>query len=247
MKLRQLFALLLLFLLCVATIGCSRTADNENATVAEPSSKDHEESRLAIPLPREYDAIIRNLIAAYPWNDDGEAVVPENPELSYLYRQSAALSDIGFSLMDLDNNGQEELIISDIHKSFIYDVYTISNGNATHLFDSGERYRYYLFENGYLEYQWSGGAAVSGQDFYKLDNGALCFVERIVLDNYHALDLGMISDISEANHHDYYFRSESVQAEDYQLISCDEATNAIEDHRNANKPLMIEYVLLSEY
>lgn len=198
-------------------------------------------------LPDEYDVIINNIINAYPWNGDNATMFPENPELSYMYRRNSALSEIGFALIDLDNNGQAELIVSDINSPFIYDLYTISDGEAIHLFDSGERYCYYLYENGYLEYQWSGGSAATGYDFYRLNDGTLDFIERITYDVQHALDIGMIGDISEANDVDCCFRSESEQPEDYILITSEEATNIIEAYRNANKLLSVEYTLLSEY
>ena len=138
------------------------------------------------------------------------------------------------------------MIISDINKPFIYDLYTISDGETIHLVDSGERYCYYLYENGYLENQWSGGVS-TGYDFYRLDGGTLDFVERITSDAQHAMDIGMIGDISEANDNDCYFRSESDQPEDYKPITSEEATKIMEDYRNANQPLIIEYTLLSEY
>ncbi len=230
-------SIILLVLLCIS-LSLSACAQNDAANIDANSP--------TVPLPKEYDVIINNIINAYPWNDDETTMVPENPELSYMYRRNSALSEIGFALIDLDNNGQKELVISDISKPFIYDLYTISEGEVIHLVDSGERYRYYLYENGYLENQWSGGVS-TGYDFYRLDGGTLDFVERITSDAQHAMDIGMISDISEANDNDFYFRSESDQPADYKSVTSDEATKIMEDYRNANQPLIIEYTLLSDY
>lgn len=230
-------SIILLVLLCIS-LSLSACAQNDAANIDANST--------VVQLPHEYDVIINNIINAYPWNDDETAVVPENPELSYMYRRNSALSEIGFALIDLDNNGQKELVISDINKPYIYDLYTISDGEAIHLVDSGERYCYYLYENGYLENQWSGGVA-AGYDFYRLDGGNLDFVERITSDTQHAMDIGMIRDISEANDNDFYFRSESDQPADYKSVTSDEATKIMEDYRNANQPLIIEYTLLSDY
>ena len=173
-------------------------------------------------------------------------MVLENPELSYMYRRNSELSEVGFALIDLDGNGQEELIISDPSK-FVYDLYTISNGKAVHLFDSGERYCYVLRENGIVENSWSSSAVTSGHDFYKLNDGELVFIERITLDAYHALDAGVIDDLSQANDDNCFFRSESENEDDYKLVTSDEAIKAIEIYQNANKTLNIEYTLLSEY
>lgn len=253
-----------LFLVCMALLlsACSINDTNSTPPVQESTAStgstgstertDSTDSTASTDgaikmLPLEYDAIINHIIHAYPWNDDDQTMVPENPELSYMYRRSDSLADIGFALIDLDDNGQEELIIADISTPFLFDLYTISDGKAVHLADSGERYQYYVCENGYLEYQWSGGAGLSGHDFYQIKDGSLCFVERITMDANHALNIGLIEDIAEANDNAYYFRSTSDQYEDYEFISPDEATNAIEAYQNANKPLVIEYTLLSEY
>lgn len=230
-------SIILLVLLCIS-LSLSACTQNDAANIDANST--------VVQLPHEYDVIINNIINAYPWNDDETTMVPENPELSYMYRRNSTLSEIGFALIDLDNNGQKELVISDISKPFIYDLYTISEGEAIHLVDSGERYCYFLYENGYLENQWSGGVS-TGYDFYRLDGSTLDFVDRITSDAQHAMNIGMISDISEANDNDFYFRSESDQPADYKSVSSDEATKIMEDYRNANQPLIIAYTLLSEY
>ena len=197
-------------------------------------------------IPHEYHLILSNIINAFPWNNNDQNIVPENSELSYMYRRNSALSEVGFALIDLDGNGQEELIISDPSK-FVYDVYTISNGKAVHLFDSGERCFYILRENGIVENSWSGSAATSGHDFYKLNDGKLNFVERITLDAYHALDAGLIHDLSESNEDNCFFRSNSEDEKDYKTVSSDEAIKTIENYQNANKELEIEYTFLSDY
>ena len=239
-------------LLCLAFVfslsACTdQTSSNENNfNDSSDTTVSNQNPNGFISLPNEYDVIINNIINAYPWNDDDINMVLENPELSYMYRQNSELSEIGFALIDLDGNGQEELIIADPSK-FVYDLYTISNGKAVHLFDSGERYCYVLRENGLVENSWSSSAVTSGHDFYKLNDGELVFIERITLDAYHALDAGVIDDLSQANDDNCFFSSESENEDDYKLVTSDEAIKAIETYQNANKTLNIEYTLLSEY
>lgn len=237
-----------LFLICISLFfsGCV----NNNTTKGESENTTSETGKNITstePMPEEYNEILDNLINAYPWSDDKMSVVPENPELSYMYLRSSSLSDVGFALIDLDNNGQKELIISDINSSFVYDLYTISDGEITHLFDSAERNRYYLYKNGYIENQWSSSAASSGTDFYKLGNGTLRFVERITLDAYYALDAGLIDEITEANEKDLYFKSKSKLTKNYESITFEEYEIILQSYRNANPPLKIKYTLLSEY
>ena len=198
-------------------------------------------------LPIEYDVIINNIINAYPWNYDEKNMVPENPELSDMYCRNSTLSEVGFALIDLDGNGQKELLISDPSKPFVYDLYTVSNGQVIHLFGSHERNAYYVYENGYIENQWLGSAATSGHDFYKLNDSTLEFIERITLDAYHALDVGLIKELSEANDENTFFTSKSDKFEDYKKATFNEAMKAIETYQNTNKRLEINYTLFSEY
>lgn len=240
MKNRLTHSLFVLLCFSLLLSACSKSNVDTPASKAPVTSPEE-----SITLPQEYDTIITNIINAYPWNDDDTSVIPENPELSYLYRRNSALSDIGFALIDLDNNGQQELLISDPKQDYVYDLFTLSNGQAVHLFASGERSRYYVRENGFVEHQWSGGAGLTGHDFYKLENGILSFVERITLDVQHAVDLGIIADISQANEVDTYFRSNSTQHEDYQAISSDEADSTLKAYQAANTCVTMEYTLLS--
>ncbi|MBQ4153808.1 MAG: hypothetical protein IJE01_01235 [Clostridia bacterium] len=239
-----------LYILCLTLIfSISACVDNGSSNNSVPDSNSTTSSQNPTnlsTLPYEYDIIINNTINAYPWNND-ITIVPENPELSDMYRHNSALSEIGFALIDLDNNGQKELIISDINKTITYDLYTIIEGKATHLFASHERNYYIMYENGFIDNGWSGSAVTSGHDFYKLNDGKLDFVERITLDAYRALDIGMIDDLSEANADNCFFRSSSKDEKDYKAVSSDEAIKAIENYQNTNKPLIIEYTLLSEY
>ncbi len=242
--------LILMLLLCFSFVlsACSGGTAVGNSSITTPINEQvtyDEQTNAAIPY--EYRAIIENIIAAFPWNDDDLTMVPENPELSYMYRRNAELSEIGFSIIDLDSNGNSELILADAGKNFIYDLYTSSDGKALHLIDSGERYRHYLYENGYIENMWSGSAAATGHDFYKLTDGSLDFIERITLDAYHALDIGLINDLIEANATNFFFRSESEDPKDYKPIPEAEAISAIAAYKSAHKPLTIEYTLLSEY
>ncbi|MBQ3528624.1 MAG: hypothetical protein IJA52_08755 [Clostridia bacterium] len=243
-----------IFFLCFLCISLLLSACSCNdAEIAEPKDTSASEDQVTTAgdtdavLPCDYDDIIKNIIKAYPWDDDYNNIVTENPELSYMYSRSRSLSDIGFALLDLDGNGQEELIVTDINSPFIYDLYTVTDGEIFHLFCSSERSCYFIYENGWIENQWSGSAATSGHDFYKLNDGSLDFVERITMDAYYALDAGLISDPSEADGENTFFRSKSEDFEDYILIPFDEAIKAIETYQNANEPLVIEYTLLSEY
>lgn len=233
-------------LLCVFVVFCLSACSRAERPNSNSETTTSQEPKDLPALHSEYSLILDNIVRAYPWNDDDLIIVPENPELSYMYRRNAELSEIGFALIDLDGNGQEELILSDPNR-FVYDLYTISDGKAVHLFASGEKYCYILRENGIVENSWSGSAATSGHDFYKLNDGKLAFVERITLDAYHALDVGVIKELTEANDNNSFFISPTDQFEDYKSVTSSEAIEKIASYQNGNKELEIEYTLLSEY
>ncbi len=199
-------------------------------------------------VPYTYDEIIKKIIDAFPWKRDGaSALFPDLPNSSYMYRRHSKLSEIGYALIDLDNNGQQELIISSIDSTFVYDLYTISDGNTVHLFSSGERYAHTLYNNGYIELGWSSGAACSGHDFYRLTNGKLEFLQRITLDAFYAEEVGIIDELTDAGNDNTFFRSKSENEKDYVHISDAEALDLIDSYKNSAEELKIEYTPLSEY
>ena len=239
-------SLLLAIVLCLslALVGCdaSRPEDAAPKTTTPAAT-----TPTTILMPEAYDQILQNLINAYPWNDSELDIVPENPELSYLYRYQTDLSQVGYALVDLDQDGQVELLLGDITYSQLFDAYTLKDGQLVHLLDSGERYSYQPLENGYFELVWSGGAALSGHDYFRLENSKLVFIERLTLDADHALDIGLIKELTEATDANTFFRSKTDQPEDYQLISFDEYLAAIDAWQAQYKPLTIPYTPLGEY
>lgn len=230
---------MLAIVLCLSLALC--------ACVSGSGPADTTPSALNGPMPEAYDRVLQNLINAYPWNDDELDIVPENPELSYMYRRKENLSEVGYALVDLDQDGQAELLLGDYTFPFVFDIYTIVDGQLVHVLDSGERYSYQPLENGYFELVWSGGAALSGHDYFRLENGKLVFIERLTLDADHALDIGLIKELTEATDDNTCFRSNTDRPEDYALITFDELMAGIEAWKTEHKPLTITYTPLSEY
>lgn len=188
-----------------------------------------------------YNKIIASIIEAFPWNDNDLQIVSDLPDLSYMYLRHTELSEVGYALLDIDGNGQQELIISGIEAPFIYDLYTVIDGDAVHLFSSGERYAYSLYKDGYVENVWSAGAAVSGNDFYRLKGGNLELIERIATDAYWAMDMGLIKDVLEAEENGCFFRSLSENYKDNEWISYEQAMERLDALKSGLQPLDIKY------
>lgn len=86
---------------------------------------------------------------------------------------------IYYALYDIDGNGTEELIIAGGENAvsnpefapWNYDLYGYDGTRAVHIFpemDFGYRTNFSLYENGIIEVFYSGSAAESGVDFYKI-------------------------------------------------------------------------------
>ena len=144
-----------------------------------------------------------------------------------MHRLNSELSQVGYAIIDLDGNGEKELIITDPSIGYVYDLYTMSDGEVVHLISSTERNSNFLRENGYIEYQWSDSAAKSGHDFYQLKDEKLIIEGRVTLDAEHALEAGIINDPSEANDENCYFISTSDRTADYQSVTADEAAKKL--------------------
>lgn len=89
--------------------------------------------------------------------------------------------DIYYALYDIDQNGTDELIIAGGENAvsnpdfspWNYDLYGYDGTKAVHIFpemEFGYRTNFSLYENGVIEVSYSGSAAESGTDFYKIGN-----------------------------------------------------------------------------
>lgn len=80
-----------------------------------------------------------------------------------------------YALYDIDGNGTQELIIGggeDASNPWNYDLYTYDGSKAVHVFpdfEFGYRTNFSLYENGIIEIFYSGSAAESGNDFYRMN------------------------------------------------------------------------------
>ncbi len=80
-----------------------------------------------------------------------------------------------YALYDIDGNGTQELIIGggeDASNPWNYDLYTYDGSKVVHVFPNfefGYRTNFSLYENGIIEVFYSGSAAESGNDFYRMN------------------------------------------------------------------------------
>ena len=100
-----------------------------------------------------------------------------------------ALANVGYALVDLDGDGQDELIISAVDKTYaggmLYDVYSAPNGEVIHVLCGHERTRYYLQDmedEGYgIANESSDSAWRSAWYYYSLVDGKLELTQGIIV------------------------------------------------------------------
>ena len=95
----------------------------------------------------------------------------EAEEISYLTAFPANANKLGYTILDLDDNGTAELIISD--GNMIYDLYTVKDGDLLHLISGGERDTYELCEENSIRNIGSNGAGNTTYQFLELSGTEL--------------------------------------------------------------------------
>lgn len=93
------------------------------------------------------------------------------------------VESLGYTMMDLDDNGIQELIITD--GTNIYDLYTIIQDEEVgplRLIDAMERIQYFLTTDGRIYCLGSGSASVSYYTLYNLEGWNLNLLEGYMMD-----------------------------------------------------------------
>ena len=168
--------------LCLCSCGSNKTEDLniEQETTTE----------VAEEIPEAYTSILDKafwLIVDYD-NDyaceEGEIGVVE---ATAGYTASESLSNIGYSLIDVDGNGTRELIIAEkgsVSGDRILDVYTLKNDKAILLMEGYVRSRYYYLGDNSFYYEGSAGAANTIFATYEIDEDGI----TVLTDDYYFSD-----------------------------------------------------------
>ena len=127
--------------------------------------------------------------------DDYRSLVEEQWDYDQIYEHNysdlATMVSVGYTLYDLDQDGQPELLFGETDTEepvnrIILDAYTMDGDAAKQLFVSQERNRYYLVDDGtgsvLIANEGSNGAASSGWLYYKVENGELSIQQSVIYD-----------------------------------------------------------------
>ena len=123
-------------------------------------------------IPEAYQPVIAKYVTALTEHWGGEAC--SNADISLLVSYATSPSELGYALLDLDNDGTDELIIAnDAERQVIYDLYSLVNGKLVHVFTGWDRNSYELREGFRILNIGSNGAASADYVYCHLSNGQL--------------------------------------------------------------------------
>lgn len=123
-------------------------------------------------IPEAYQPVIAKYVTALTEHWGGEAC--SNADISLLVSYVTSPSELGYALLDLDNDGTDELIIAnDAERQVIYDLYSLVDGNVVHVFTGWDRNSYELREGCRILNVGSSGAALTDYVYCHLSKGQL--------------------------------------------------------------------------
>ena len=141
----------------------------------EPAPFEPDEMEHYAPLLETYRQAIRE--------DWGPGTCVENGISLMVGHYGDFVEELGYTMQDLDQNGIQELIITD--GTNIYDLYTVIEDEEVgplRLIDAMERIEYFLLDDGRIYSMGSGSASVSYYTFYQLEGRELELLEGYMLD-----------------------------------------------------------------
>lgn len=128
-----------------------------------------------------YAAVLTAYKTAIEQNDSAEEMTEKNVNylVSYLAAEGDALESVCYAFLDLDTDGQKELILfnnedrGDNIASVILDLYDVYDGAVTSMLQSNERDCYYMGENNIIYNEASDGYDSSLWEKNTYENGML--------------------------------------------------------------------------
>lgn len=171
--------------LCILA-GCANDeVVEQNATTETTSDRIENDTEIA-DADTVYTEFIEKIKAGFA--DGFQSVTTEELNIGYTFRYMS--ETMGYCLVDLDQNGTEELLLGengeDAWDNVIYDIFTVEDGKLVHVVAGGERSRYYLCDKGegVIANEGSGGAAKSIYAYYRYKAGELELIEAIIYDGW---------------------------------------------------------------
>lgn len=130
----------------------------------------------------QYDELLEKIIEVNKTNPTFEGY--KSIGVCYTYGYKDGFKRGGFYLIDLDEDGTEEMLLGEngpgAWVGTIYDIYTIEDGKLKQVCSGGERDIYNLCEGKVIKNSGNGGASHGTEGFYVFENGNLVLKQGLV-------------------------------------------------------------------
>lgn len=188
-------------LMLAALIEAAFTNEDLDTAASLPSEPSNPESAAdasdPIDIEQSYAPILEKYAAAMTLGYDRSQLQDAGLNLLCAFHQD--LSEIGYTYLDVDGDGREELLIGEYPAGQIFDLYTLVDGEPRLVFQSDERTIYTICTNGTVACSGSNSAFSHSDCYYTIDqNGELCLSEAIIIDTEISEDMCFYSTISES-------------------------------------------------
>lgn len=156
------------------TTAPESTSPSQSPSLPQPQKLEHPSTGYAV-----YDGMVEKCIWASLHTTPDDIYLLEEKQISNVFRFGDSDSSFQFTCMDLDHDGDEELLVfqDSIENSQIYAAYTITNGNLVWLLNGGERNWYYLRSDGKIGNHGSSGAMYTTEATYIYKDNVLSLDE----------------------------------------------------------------------
>ena len=156
------------------TTAPESTNPSQSPSLPQPQKLEHPSTGYAV-----YDGMVEKCIWASLHTTPDDIYLLEEKQISNVFRFGDSDSSFQFTCMDLDHDGDEELLVfqDSIENSQIYAAYTITNGNLVWLLNGGERNWYYLRSDGKIGNHGSSGAMYTTEATYIYKDNVLSLDE----------------------------------------------------------------------
>ena len=197
------FALVLALLLSLCLlVACGKTQEEDTgkADSSDPSIETNSpdapsgetEGDAADALEAVYAQQIQRYFTAISeqWNEGAYFDNEMSAMVSYYY-EGIALENVGYTFVDLDNDGSRELVIGAIKNAerdpLVFEIWTLKDGAPVMLVQSGSRNRYYVRyaaedELWSVAYEGENGAANHAVYYLQLTEGKLEVTQGVIFD-----------------------------------------------------------------
>ena len=188
-------------LMLAALIEAAITNEDLDTAASLPSEPFDSEPTAETTQPVDVEQLYRPILEKYATAmiqgyDRGQL---QDAGLNLLCAFHHDLSEIGYTYLDVNRDGCEELLIGEYPAGQIYDLYTLIDGKPKLVFQSGERTIYTICTNGSVACSGSNSASAYSDCYYTMEpNGELHLSEAIIIDSEINDDICFYSTASES-------------------------------------------------